>query len=127
MSKNAEAAARSSKKRLRNASDYRSSKAAQDHVLLRLDKGDRARLDAACLAAGLSRAAFAKLYLMPLADGLAARLPQIERARSIQSVSLATFLSRAVDLALRDPENRHPPPAISSEFDALFGPADGGA
>ena len=127
MSKNADVAGSSSNKRLRNAADYLTSKAAQDHVLLRLDKGDRARLDSACRAAGLSRAAFAKLYLMPLADELATKLEQIERARSSQNVSLATFLARAVDMALRHPEDRHTPPAISSEFDALFGSVDGSA
>ena len=115
------------KKKLRNALDYQSAKSKQDHVLLRLDKGDRARLDAACSAVGLSRTAFARLYLMPMADGMATKLHLIERARAAQNVSLSTFLGRAIEQAINSSMNGPTAPAaITTEFDALFGPSDGG-
>lgn len=127
MFEDSKASAVAAKKKCRNAQDYRSSKDKQDHVLLRLEKGDRSRLDAACSATGLSRTAFARLYLMPLVDGLAEKLQGIERARSAKNVSLSTFLSRALEQAINDSERLSAPPAIvGNEFDSLFGSTDGG-
>ena len=127
MSEDSKLSAVAAKKKRRNALDYRSAKSKQDQVLLRLDKGDRTRLDAACAAIGLSRTAFARLYLMPLADGLATKLHLIEQARATQNVSLSTFLSRAIEQAINVPMNAPSAPAvITTEFDALFGLSDGG-
>ena len=128
MSKDSKASCVEAKKKCRNAQDYRSSKDKHDHVLLRLEKGDRSRLDAACSATGLSRTAFARLYLMPLAEGLAEKMHGIERARSAQNVSLSTFLSRALEQAINDSgRSSAPPPIIGNEFDSLFGSTDGDA
>src|SRR5471030_3428030 len=91
MPKDSKTLASSSDKKRRNAQDYQSSKSKQYHILLRLEKGDRAHLDAACSAVGLSRAAFTKLYLMPLIDALAVKLHDIEKTRTAQHISLPTF------------------------------------
>ena len=118
---------RSTSKKSRNAADYLSSKSKQDHVLLRLEKGDRARLDAACATSGISRASFARLYLMPVVDALSSRLRDIEQARAVHKVSLQTFLERAIDLAVKPTqEDAAPPVEVTNEFDAIFGSVDGG-
>ena len=117
-------------KRERNRRDYRNAKAAQDHVLLRLDKGDLARLDAAGRAIGVSRAAFARMFLAPTLGAVAARMSDIDKARSARGQSLAQFLSAAIEFSLSTPK----PQAIAAEsaaadeFDALFGSGsdDGG-
>lgn len=116
-------------KRERNRRDYRDSKAAQDHVLLRLDKGDLARLDAAGQSIGVSRAAFARMFLVPTLGAVAARMADIDKARSARGQSLAQFLSAAIAASLSEPQSASQPAdlAAASEFDALFGPADGGA
>lgn len=127
MPKNSRTLASSSDKRRRNAQDYQSSKSKQDHILLRLDKGDRARLDSACSTVGLSRAAFAKLYLLPLTDALAPKLHDIEKARTAQHISLPTFFERAIEQALVPIDDAPPPATVAHEFDALFGPPGGDA
>lgn len=113
-----------------NRNYYRKSKTRQEAALLRLDMGDLARLDQVCQTAGLSRSAFAKLYLLPMADAIAARLGEIEGSRQARGISLATFIERAFDHALSaEPEVHAGSSAASCEFDALFGAgsADGGA
>lgn len=118
---------RKQRKRERNARAYLESKASRDHAVLRLDKGGLARLDAASAAAGLSRAAFARLFLSPLVDALGPRLAAIDKARSERRQSVAQFLGLALDAALAEARvaDGAPPPA-AIEFDALFGPSDGG-
>jgi hypothetical protein len=119
---------RKAAKRERNDRDYRRAKREQDHVLLRLDKGGADSLDAASHAAGLSRSAFARLYLDPLISAISTRLPEIERARGRVGLSLAQFLSRAIDEAIvrsaKPPADA--PEQAAAEFDALFGSFDGG-
>lgn len=115
-------------RRKANRDYYRKSKAKFEATLLRLDVGDLTRLDQACQAAGLSRSAFAKLYLLPLSDAIAMRLGEIEVARIARGISLATFIDRAIANALAaEPPAPTAPSAASNEFDALFGSGDGGA
>jgi hypothetical protein len=115
-----------SRKSEANRRAYAKSKSRQDHVLLRLDAGGAARLDAAARAASLSRAAFARLFLGPLLDALGTRLPEIERARALGRQSFTQFLARAIDDAVARSAEPQPaaPPSAASEFDALFGSAD---
>jgi hypothetical protein len=106
----------------RNRRAYAKSKAARDHVLLRLDPGGAADFDAASLAAGLSRAAFARMFLPTLLAASAPRLGAIEAARAASGESLARFLGRALDEAVeRGAAPGDAPSATASEFDALFG------
>lgn len=116
------------KKREANRAYYLKTRGRQEAALLRLDQGDLARLDRSCAAAGLSRSAFAKLYLLPLADAITARIGEIEAVRVARGASLATFIEHAIAEALA---SEHAAPAVQSaaadEFDALFGSGDGGA
>lgn len=111
-----------------NRAYYRRAKTKQEAVLLRLDVGDLARLDQACATASLSRSAFAKLYLLPLADSIAARLGEIEASRLARGVTLATFIDHAITTALKAEPMASDAATASAEFDALFGTgsADGG-
>lgn len=109
------------KKQEANRAHYAKIKGRQEAALLRLDVGDLAKLDEARAVAGLSRSAFAKLYLLPIASEVAARFEEVELTRSAGRMSLATFIARALDLALRPPE--HSPssaPDAGEEFDRLF-------
>jgi len=110
-------------KRGRDSAGHSKSKAERDIVLLRLNKGDMARLDAASEAAGLSRAAFAREYAMPLVDAFAHRAAAIDKAATENGETFEAFVGRAFDLALA-PTNAHVPHgalAAAMEFDALFG------
>jgi hypothetical protein len=110
------------RKRKRNRRDYEKSKAGREHVLLRLDPGGMASLDAAAVQVGLSRAAFARLFLPALMSATGPRFAQIEAARGALGQSLAQFLARAIDDAVTNAAGaREPPPPAASEFDALFG------
>ena len=109
----------------RNRRSYKKSKAHQDHVLLRLEKGDVATLDAASAAVGVSRAAFARMFLLPILSAVASRIPEIEKARAERGESFRKFLESAISSSLANGR-----PGVSSvdaadEFDALFGPAGG--
>ena len=106
----------------RNRRAYAKSKATRDHILLRLDRGGAADLDAASSAAGLSRAAFARMFLPALLGAVSSRLTDIEASRTLSGESIVRFLGRALDEAIERaalPPNEPPPAA--SEFDALFG------
>lgn len=107
----------------RNRREYLRSKEERDIVLFRLDPGGREALDRAGKAAGLSRAAFARIYLMPLVGVLAERAPAIEAARRVSGQSLPTFLSRALDQALAPPPSvaDHSADMLAQEFQDLFG------
>lgn len=110
-------------KRERNRQHYLKSKTGHDIILLRLDKGDIARLDAASKAASLSRAAFVRMHLMPLVDAYSARADSVDRKRTSRGQSLETFLGRAIDSALAQSDADMEPDAsgtAASEFDALF-------
>ena len=109
------------RRREANRRDYEKSKAQQDRLLLRLDKGDLARLDRASKAAGLSRAAFVRMFLAPTLGAVADHLPAIEKARAVNGSSLAQFLCSAIAAALAEPPPA-PSPTVAAEFDALFGP-----
>jgi hypothetical protein len=110
------------KRRESNRAHYLLSKQLQDAVLLRIDKGDLARLDRACHVAGLSRSAFATLYLLPMANALSARFDDIETARAKRGISLETFFARAIDASLSEKPMASPSAASTvDEFDALFG------
>ena len=106
----------------RNRRAYAKSKASREHVLLRLDLGGAAAFDAASVAAGLSRAAFARLFLPALLAAATPRLRTVEAARTSTGESLARFLGRALDEAIeRAALPPDEPPSAASEFDALFG------
>jgi len=108
----------------RNRRDYIKLKAQNDIVLLRLEKGDAAKLDAASKAAGLSRAAFARAYLMPMVEALGCRMDAVAMARSTRGQNLATFITEALDGAIARAalSNDTPSAKVAAEFDALFGP-----
>ena len=107
-----------------NREHHARAKARQNHALLRLDKGDLAVLDAASAAAGLSRSAFAGMFLLPMAAALALRIDAVERARAARRQSLGTFLARALDAQLAAAPEPLAPDRVAGEFDELF--ADGG-
>ena len=121
---NAEQVAPAARKRERNRRDYERSKKGGEHVLLRLDPGGSAALDAAANAAGLSRAAFARIFLPAIIAAVGSRYLDIERARAGSSSSLAQFLASAIEQALSPASNRieaAPLTEAASEFDRLFG------
>ena len=107
----------------RNRRDYLKSKQECDIVLLRLDLGGRVALDRASKAAGLSRASFARIYLMPLVEILAERAPEIDVARRASGQSLATFLARSLDQAIVPTAGVDALAAdmVAQEFHELFG------
>ena len=83
-----------------NRKAYIGEKSKKDRVLLRLEKGEAARLDAACGSLGLSRSAFFSRHVLPKIESLA--------GNAGQSASTSG--------------NAVPPEAIvASEFDQLFG------
>lgn len=110
-------------KRGRDSADRTRSKAERDIVLLRLDKGAIAQLDEAAAAAGMSRAAFARQCLMPLARAYAAKADGIAKRAAASGESFEAFALRAFDLASAPTSPPAPPEAIAAalEFDALFG------
>ena len=105
--------------------DYERSKATHDQVLLRLEKGDLARLDDASTLLGLSRSAFARMFLAPVLNVVAARLARIDAARAGRRQSLAQFLSAAIEESLARVGEPHTDSPAATEFDELFGPDDG--
>ena len=113
------------RRRESNRRAYTKSKSSQDRLLLRLDKGDLARLDEASHAMGLSRAAFARMFLAPTLSVVASRMGPIETARRADKRSLGQFLSAALDDALAKEAPRAIPSAAADEFDELFGPCHG--
>ncbi len=84
-----------------NRNAYIGEKSKKDRVLLRLEKGDAARLDAACGSLGLSRSAFFSRHVLPELESLAGGPGQPASATG----------------------NAVPPPEaiVASEFDQLFG------
>ena len=106
-----------------NKAHYARLKASQDHLLLRLQKGDCARLDAAAARCGISRAAFAQLYLVPFSEALTSeRVAKLARLGRQRRLGLGSLLGNLIDLA---PDEALGAPAagkLSEEFDALFGP-----
>lgn len=107
----------------RNRRAYLKSKKECDVVLLRLDPGGRTALDEASRAAGLSRAAFARIYLIPLVEVLTERAPEIDAARRATGQSLATFLARSLDQAIAPGVAMDAQSAdmLAQEFHELFG------
>jgi len=103
-----------------NRAAYVKEKQRQDRLLLRLDKGSAADIDAAAGKAGLSRAAFARMYLAPCLAALGSRSAAIERARAADGRSLARFLSDAIDHAASAGQLRNPPRSVGCEVDELF-------
>ena len=121
-----EEATASARKSAANRRAYAKSKASHDHILLRLDAGDASCLDMASQAAGLSRSAFARLFLPALMAAVSSRLPSINEARSNSGESFGQFVGRALDRAIEGAEMGHGAmPDAASEFDALFGPGSG--
>ena len=105
----------------RNRRHYAKSKAAHEHVLLRLDPGGIASLDAAAQLAGFTRASFARVFLPAILDATGSRLAAIDAARAASGLSLPQFLARALDDALaKAAAAPHEPPPAADEFDALF-------
>ena len=115
------------RRRERNQRAYKKSKSLQDQLLLRLDKGDLARLDEASHAMGLSRAAFARMFLAPTLGVVASRMAQIDMARNTLRQSLSQFLATALDAALAKEAPQAIPSPAADEFDALFSSPDGDA
>ena len=117
---------RKAERKKRNRRDYEKSKATQDQLLLRLEKGELARLSAASDAVGVSRAAFVRLFLAPTLGAVASHMADIDKARSARGQSLLQFLSAAITASLSAPESQaFPTVTAAAEFDALFGPSDG--
>lgn len=83
-----------------NRKAYLGEKSKKDRVLLRLKKGEAARLDAACGSLGLSRSAFFSQHV----------LPKLE------------YLAGGAGLPTSTPCAATPPPEaiVASEFDQLF-------
>ena len=84
-----------------NRKAYIGEKSKKDRVLLRLEKGEAARLDAACCSLGLSRSAFFSRHVLPKLESLASGPGPLASATG----------------------NPVPPPEtfVASEFDQLFG------
>ena len=102
-----------------NARAYGKLKTVKQAGLLRLERGDWARFDAARGPSGLSRSAYLQLHLLPMGEAMAARQTAIELHRDARRIALSTFLGRALDAALRE-EEAAPSGAAIDEFDALF-------
>jgi len=112
---------RRARKRERNRRDYAKSKREHEHVLLRLDPGGIAALDAAAQLAGFTRASFARVFIPAILDATGSRLAAIDAARAASGLSLPQFLARALDDALEKAAAAPAePPAAADEFDGLF-------
>lgn len=111
------------KRRERNRKAYERSKAAGGHALLRLDADGLASLDGAAQACGLSRAAFARMFLPAMLVAFSGRYTAIEAARALRRQSLSQFMAGAIDRAIAESAPATDPiaPDAASEFDALFG------
>lgn len=84
-----------------NRKAYIGEKSKKDRVLLRLEKGEAARLDAACGSIGLSRSAFFSRHVLPNIESLAG-------GPSLPGTS-------------PDSNVRPTEAIVASEFDQLFG------
>lgn len=112
-------------KRERNRADYERSKASQEAVLLRLGSGEKRILDEAASNAGLSRSAFAQLYLVPIAAALTVeRLEILTTMTWKRKIALSTAIAVLIDVQTNElasgsiePENQED---ISLAFDELF-------
>lgn len=112
-------------KRERNRADYKRSKTSQEAVLLRLGAGEKRILDEAASNAGLSRSAFAQLYLVPIAAALTIeRLEALTTMTWTRKIALSTAIAALIDAqtnelsgASIEPES---PEDISLAFDELF-------
>ncbi|MES2633607.1 MAG: hypothetical protein V4669_11585 [Pseudomonadota bacterium] len=113
------------RKRADNRAHYEKTLDRHDAVLLRLDRGDLVKLDAARLPLGLSRSAFVKLHLLAVAEVLSTRSAEIETAMRLRRISLSTFVAASIEAELSqaraDPGATQP---CALEFDALFGQPD---
>lgn len=112
-------------KRERNRSDYRRSTKTQEAVLLRLGVGEKRILDRAAANAGLSRSAFAQLYLVPIAAALTTeRLQALTQLTASRTVSLSTALATLIDAeiakVLVDGPFSDADDDVSLAFDELF-------
>lgn len=101
MDQTAKTRADQAKKSESNRLSYIGEKSKKDRVLLRLEKGEAARLDAVCGSLGLSRSAFFSRHVLPKIESLAGSAGQPA------TMPCATT----------------PPPEaiVASEFDQLFG------
>lgn len=116
-------------KRERNRADYQRSKASQEAVLLRLGAGEKRILDQAASNAGLSRSAFAQLYLVPIAAALTTeRLGTLTTMTWTMKIGLSTAIANLIDAQsaapeapLNDAENHA---GIALSFDELFSVGD---
>jgi hypothetical protein len=115
-------------KRERNRADYQRSKASQEAVLLRLGAGEKRILDQAASNAGLSRSAFAQLYLVPIAAALTnERLDTLTTMTWTKKIALSTAIAILIDAqaapeAPLSDEADHARIALS--FDELFSVGD---
>lgn len=105
----------------RGKAAYAASKASGESALLRLDKGSLARLDGARVGLGLSRSAFAQIYLLPIAEALAERLPEIDAACRARGFSIATLVRQALSSELAREAAEPAGAEAAAEFDDLFG------
>jgi hypothetical protein len=104
-----------------NKSQHQRLRSLQDHILLRLHKGDRLSVDTAAGACGLSRAAFAQLYLVPFAEALTPeRVKKLAVLGSRQRLGLASVFGRRIDQASISSRSDTPASELSAEFDELF-------
>lgn len=112
-------------KRERNRAEYLQSRQTQEAVLLRLGIGEKRILDAAAASAGLSRSAFAQLYLIPIAAALTEeRINALTRLTTARTAALSTVLAALIDLEINKPAVDTLPSELDREvslaFDDLF-------
>jgi hypothetical protein len=109
-----------SARRLANHRSYEKSKKLQDSILMRLEKGDLAALDAGAEALGLSRSAFMRMFLAPTLGAVAAHIPAIEAARMDRGHSFAQFIAFSIRTALLMEPPASETSEAADEFDKLF-------
>ena len=105
-----------------NRAQHQKLKATQEHLLLRVQRGERSAIDSGARACGLSRAAFAQLYLVPFATALTEeRVAKLAALGASQRLGLAALFGRLIDRADLSSPADTPAAALSEEFDDLFG------
>ena len=105
-----------------NRAHYEKVKGNLDSVVMRLEKGGRARIDKAARACGLTRVAFAQLYLLAFAEAIQPhRVAKLGALSCGRRVNLATALGRLIDEAEGEVGSSNAS-HLTAEFDELFGP-----
>lgn len=108
-------------KRERNRAEYLQSRQNQEAVLLRLGIGEKRILDAAAASAGLSRSAFAQLYLIPIVAALTEeRIQALTRLTAARTAALSTVLAALIDSEINKPAVDTLPSELDREVSLAF-------